>query len=53
MKTKTKAVIGAAAMAAAIAGLAYATPIVNLASPLFSVGQRSYLSDSPDFTAIQ
>jgi quercetin dioxygenase-like cupin family protein len=40
MKTKTKAVIGVAAMAAAIAGLAYATPIVNLVSPLFSVGQH-------------
>lgn len=40
MKTKTKVVIGAAVIAATI-GLAYATPIVNLASPLFSVGQHS------------
>jgi len=36
----TKIVIGAAAMAATIVGLAYATPIVNLVSPLFSVGQH-------------
>jgi quercetin dioxygenase-like cupin family protein len=40
MKTKTKVVIGAAATAAAI-GLAYATPIVNLASPLLSVGHHA------------
>jgi quercetin dioxygenase-like cupin family protein len=40
MKTKTKVVIGAAATAAAI-GLAYATPIVNLVSPLLSVGQHA------------
>lgn len=39
MKTKTK-VFAAITLAAAIAGLAYATPIVNLASPLFSVGQH-------------
>jgi quercetin dioxygenase-like cupin family protein len=30
---------GRIGLAATIAGLAYATPIVNLASPLFSVGQ--------------
>lgn len=40
MKTKTKVVMGVAAMAATIVGLAYATPIANLASPLFSVGQH-------------
>jgi quercetin dioxygenase-like cupin family protein len=39
MKTKTK-VLAAITIAAAIVGLAYATPIVNLASPLFSVGQH-------------
>jgi quercetin dioxygenase-like cupin family protein len=39
MKTKTK-VLAAIATAATIVGLAYATPIVNLASPLFSVGQH-------------
>jgi quercetin dioxygenase-like cupin family protein len=41
MKTTTKAIMSAAAMSAAIAGLAYATPIVNLVSPLFSVGQHA------------
>jgi quercetin dioxygenase-like cupin family protein len=41
MKRKTKVVIGAAAVAAAIAGIAYATPIVGLVSPLFSVGQHA------------
>jgi quercetin dioxygenase-like cupin family protein len=40
MKRKTKVVIGATAVAAAIVGIAYATPIVGLASPLFSVGQH-------------
>jgi quercetin dioxygenase-like cupin family protein len=40
MKTKTKVVIGAAAVSSIIIGLAFATPIVNLASPLFSVGQH-------------
>jgi quercetin dioxygenase-like cupin family protein len=40
MKTKTKVVVGVVAMAIAV-GLAYATPIVNLASPLFSVGQHN------------
>jgi quercetin dioxygenase-like cupin family protein len=39
MKTKTQ-VLAAIATAATIAGLAYATPIMNLASPLFSVGQH-------------
>jgi quercetin dioxygenase-like cupin family protein len=41
MKRKTKVVIGAAAVAAAVVGIAYATPIVGLASPLFSVGQHA------------
>jgi hypothetical protein len=41
MKRKTKIVIGAAAVAAAVVGIAYATPIVGLASPLFSVGQHA------------
>jgi quercetin dioxygenase-like cupin family protein len=40
MKTRIKVVSTAAALAATIVGLAYATPIVNLASPLFSVGQH-------------
>jgi quercetin dioxygenase-like cupin family protein len=41
MKRKTKVVIGATAVVAALAGIAYATPIVGLASPLFSVGQHA------------
>jgi quercetin dioxygenase-like cupin family protein len=40
MKKRAKILIGAAAAAATIVGIAYATPIVNLASPLFSVGQH-------------
>jgi quercetin dioxygenase-like cupin family protein len=40
MKERTKVLICAAAAAATIVGIAYATPIVNLASPLFSVGQH-------------
>jgi quercetin dioxygenase-like cupin family protein len=39
MKTKTK-VFAAITIAATIVSLAFATPIVNLASPLFSVGQH-------------
>src|ERR1700723_614777 len=39
MKTKTK-VLAAIAIPVTIVGLAFATPIVNLASPLFSVGQH-------------
>jgi quercetin dioxygenase-like cupin family protein len=39
MKNKTKVLMSAAALAATI-GFAYATPIVNLASPLFSAGQH-------------
>lgn len=39
MKTKTK-VFASIGIAAALVGLAYATPILNLASPLFSVGQH-------------
>ncbi|MDP9087740.1 MAG: hypothetical protein M3O26_03245 [Pseudomonadota bacterium] len=41
MKVKTRVVLGAAAMAATIVGFAYATPIVGLVSPLFSVGQHA------------
>ena len=41
MKTKTKAFLGVTAVASSIVGLAYATPIVNLVSPLLSVGQRN------------
>jgi quercetin dioxygenase-like cupin family protein len=37
MKTKTKVVLGAAVTAGAI-GLAFATPIINLASPFLSSG---------------
>ena len=41
MKVKTKIVLGVAVMAATIVGIAYATPIVGLVSPFFSVGQHS------------
>src|ERR1700730_9072408 len=41
MKLKTKLVIGATAAVAAVVGIAYGTPIVGLASPLFSVGQHA------------
>jgi len=41
MKIKTRVVLGAAAMAATIVGIAYATPIVGLVSPFFSVGQHA------------
>ena len=40
MKTRNKVVISATAIACTLAGLALATPILNLASPLFSVGQH-------------
>jgi hypothetical protein len=40
MKTGKKVILGAAAIATGIVGLALATPIVSLASPLFSVGQH-------------
>src|ERR1700736_3815596 len=40
MKTRKKVILGAAAIASTLVGLALATPIVNLASPLFSVGQH-------------
>jgi quercetin dioxygenase-like cupin family protein len=40
MKRKTKVVIGAAATALTLVGIAFATPFKNLASPLFSVGQH-------------
>jgi quercetin dioxygenase-like cupin family protein len=39
--TKTKLLIGAAAIAITVVGIAFATPIVNLASPLLSVGHHS------------
>jgi len=41
MEIKTRIVLGAAAMAATIVGIAYATPIVGLVSPFFSVGQHA------------
>jgi quercetin dioxygenase-like cupin family protein len=41
MKVITRMVLGAATMTATLAGIAYATPIVGLVSPLFSVGQHS------------
>jgi quercetin dioxygenase-like cupin family protein len=41
MKVRTRIVLGAAAMAATIVGIAFGTPIVGLASPYFSVGQDS------------
>jgi quercetin dioxygenase-like cupin family protein len=41
MKTRTKLVIGAAAIGSTLVGLAFATPIVGLATPLFSVGQHA------------
>jgi quercetin dioxygenase-like cupin family protein len=40
MKTKTKVAMGAAAIASIIAGIAFATPIVNLASPVLAAGQK-------------
>jgi hypothetical protein len=40
MKRKSKAIIGVAAISVTLVGLAFATPIKNLASPLFSVGQH-------------
>lgn len=41
MKTKTKVIIGIVAIATMLAGLAFATPIVGLISPLLSVGNNS------------
>jgi quercetin dioxygenase-like cupin family protein len=41
MKTKTKVVMGAAAIASIIVGLAFATPIVNLVSPILSAGKQN------------
>jgi quercetin dioxygenase-like cupin family protein len=41
MKIKTKVVIGAAAIASISVGIAFATPIVNLISPLLSAGQHN------------
>jgi quercetin dioxygenase-like cupin family protein len=38
MKTKTKLLIGAAAISSVIVGLAWATPIFNLASPVLATG---------------
>ncbi|GAC1587853.1 MAG: hypothetical protein NVS3B5_21180 [Sphingomicrobium sp.] len=34
-------IVGAAVLAAAVVGIAYATPIVGLVSPFFSIGQNS------------
>jgi quercetin dioxygenase-like cupin family protein len=41
VKTKIKLLIGAAAIIIAVVGLALATPIVKLASPLLAVGNHS------------
>jgi quercetin dioxygenase-like cupin family protein len=41
MKTRIKVIIGATAIGGAIVGLAFATPIVDLASPLLAVGQHA------------
>lgn len=41
MKIRTGLVIGAAAIAAVSIGYVYATPIVGLATPLFSVGNHA------------
>jgi len=38
MKTKTKLLIGAAVLSSVIVGLAWATPIFNLASPVLATG---------------
>jgi quercetin dioxygenase-like cupin family protein len=38
MKTKTKLLIGAAALSSVIVGLVWATPIVKLASPVLATG---------------
>jgi quercetin dioxygenase-like cupin family protein len=43
MKTRTKVIVGAAAVA--IVGIAFATPIVNLASPLLAVGTHEFAVD--------
>jgi quercetin dioxygenase-like cupin family protein len=45
MKSKTKIILGAAA-AAGIVGLAFATPIVNLASPVLSLGTHNSSIDT-------
>jgi quercetin dioxygenase-like cupin family protein len=45
MKIKTKAIIGAA-VASVIVGLAFATPIVNLASPVLSLGTHESSIDT-------
>lgn len=41
MKTKMKVIISIAAIATVLVGLAFATPIVGLISPLLSVGNNS------------
>ena len=41
MKTKTKVIISIGAIATMLVGLAFATPIVGLISPLLSVGNNS------------
>jgi len=45
MNRKTQVIVGAAA-ASAIVGLAFATPIVNLASPVLSIGTQKSLIDT-------
>ena len=41
MNIKTRIVLSAVGLTAALVGVIYATPIVGLASPLFSVGQHT------------
>jgi len=41
MKTTSKLIIGAGAIACTLVGFAFATPIVNLASPLLAVGTHN------------
>jgi quercetin dioxygenase-like cupin family protein len=51
MKTKTKLIIGTAA--AAVVGIALATPIVNLASPLLSSGNSERPFDVTGFFPVE
>ena len=41
MKIKSKVIIGVAVVGSVIAGLAWATPIVNLASPILATGNQN------------
>jgi quercetin dioxygenase-like cupin family protein len=41
VKTKIKVILGGIAIAGSLVGLAMATPIIDLASPLLAVGQHS------------